>query len=121
MSHNKPQLFAELELSRRLERAEAHANACFVEARARVESETSAEWIEVAGTYAMFDGDGSPLTQSFGLGLFDSVEETHLDQLATFFRDRGAAIQHEISPLALLRPPLLDLLNAHKGLTYRFG
>jgi len=29
-------------------------------------------WIEVGGTYAMFDGPSSPVTQTFGLGIFQS-------------------------------------------------
>ena len=104
-------LFADLDLSRRLERAEAHANARFVEARARVSPEVQAEWIEVAGAYAMFDGVDSPLTQSFGLGLFDEVEAEHVEELTGFFHDRSSAAYHETSPLALQRPPLLALLN----------
>ena len=61
---------ADVLLARRLERAEASANSRFVEARARVNPEVGAEWIEVAGAYAMFDGVQSPCTQTFGLGLF---------------------------------------------------
>jgi len=104
-------LFADLSLARRLEKAEAHASARFVEARARVMPETSAEWREVAGAYAMFDGVDSPLTQSFGLGLFDEVEAEHLEELTGFFHDRGSAAYHETCPLALQRPPLLALLS----------
>ena len=104
-------LFADLDLARRLERAEAHANARFVEARARITPNIHAEWIEVAGAYAMFDGIDSPLTQSFGLGLFDKITPEHLEELACFFHDRGSTVYHEISPLALMRPPLLELLN----------
>ena len=104
-------LFGDLGLSRRLERAEAHANARFVEARARVSPEVQAEWIEVAGAYAMFDGVDSPLTQSFGLGLFDEIEADHMEALTAFFHNRGSPAYHETSPLALQRPPLLELLN----------
>ena len=64
-------MFSDVELSRRLERAEAHANAQFVEARARVSPASGAGWTEVAGTYAMYDGPRSPVTQTFGLGLFE--------------------------------------------------
>ena len=61
----EPGFFSDLDLSRRLERAEAHANAMFVEARARTNPLSGACWIEVAGTYAMYDGVGSPVTQTF--------------------------------------------------------
>ena len=92
--------FVDLDLSRRLERAEASGNAAAVEARARVSAGSGATWIEVAGAYAMFDGAGSPLTQTFGLGLFDAVGPQEMARLETFFRERGAPVHHEVSPLA---------------------
>jgi hypothetical protein len=92
--------FSDLELARRLERAEGHANAKFVEARARVFPESGACWMEVAGAYAMFDGADSPVTQTFGLGMFEAATPAALDTMEAFFRERGAAISHEVSPLA---------------------
>ena len=68
-------LLTDLVLARRLERAEAQSNVDFVEARARVFPDSGATWVDVAGAYAMFDGVTSPLTQTFGLGLFDAVTE----------------------------------------------
>ncbi|MCL4707037.1 GNAT family N-acetyltransferase [bacterium] len=104
-----PQIFSDLELSRRLERAESHANAKFVEARARVYPESGAQWIEVAGAYAMFDGVSSPITQTFGLGLFDPITITELEKIEDFFKERNAPVFHEVSPLAGLE--LVALLN----------
>jgi GNAT superfamily N-acetyltransferase len=89
----------DLSLARRLERAEALANAEFVEARAKAFPDLGAEWIEVAGAYAMFDGVDSPCTQTFGLGMFDEVTDAHLDEIERFFRDRGAKVFHEVCPL----------------------
>lgn len=91
---------SDLALSRRLERCEAKTNAAFVEARARLRPESGATWIECAGAYAMFDGVGSPLTQTFGLGLFASPTSADLDTIERFFEERGAAIFHEVSPMA---------------------
>jgi GNAT superfamily N-acetyltransferase len=103
-----PYPFADLALARRLERTEARANARFVEARARVEPSVGATWIEVAGAYAMFDGIDSPCTQTFGIGLFEPVGHTELEALETFFVQRGAAVHHEVSPIAGSGPlPLL--------------
>jgi hypothetical protein len=93
-------LFAELALARRLERAEGDANAKFVEARARLFPESGAAWIEVAGAYAMFDGVASPCTQTFGLGIFETATSRALDDIETFFRDRGAPVSHDTCPLA---------------------
>jgi hypothetical protein len=93
-------IFADAELARRLERAEGRANAEFVEARASAQPGSGAEWIEVAGALAMFDGPQSPLTQTFGLGLFETVTPADLAALENFFSERGAPVFHEISPLA---------------------
>lgn len=98
----------DLPLSRRLERAEGTANAAFVESRAANEPALGATWIDVGGAYAMFDGVGSPLTQSFGLGLFSSPSSADLETLEDFFLSRGADVFHEISPIA--EPALLGVL-----------
>jgi GNAT superfamily N-acetyltransferase len=101
--------FSDLSLSRRLERAEGRSNADFIEARTKLFPESDAEWIEVAGAYAMFDGIDSPLTQTFGLGVFDLVGESDLEKIENFFQRRGAHVHHEVSPLA--GPALTVLLN----------
>lgn len=103
-------IFSDISLARRLERAEAYGNASFVETRARIDPGSGAEWIEVAGAYAMYDGASSPLTQTFGLGLFDPVTAAELERIEELFRRRGAPVFHEVSPLA--DPQLLPLLAA---------
>lgn len=108
-TNKDPQIFSDLELSRRLERAEAESNARFVEARAQLFPESGAQWIEVAGAYAMYDGISSPITQTFGLGLFDTITSAELEKIEKFFRERGAPVFHEVSPLAGLE--LVTLLN----------
>jgi hypothetical protein len=100
----------DLALARRLERTEARSNAEFVEARGKVYPETGATWIEVAGAYAMFDGVSSPCTQTFGLGVFQPPGPTDLETIEAFFRERGAPVFHEVSPIA--DGSLLELLNA---------
>jgi hypothetical protein len=92
--------FSDLALSRRLERCEATGNAEFVEARARAFPDSGACWIDVAGAYCMFDGVDSPITQTFGLGLFDPITDTELEAIEKFFIERGAPVCHEISPMA---------------------
>jgi GNAT superfamily N-acetyltransferase len=94
------EVLSDIHLARRLERAEAHANARFVEARRRLMPKSEAVWIEVAGAYAMYDGPRSPSTQTFGLGLFQMPTPADMDRLEAFFEDRGSPIFHEVSPLA---------------------
>jgi hypothetical protein len=101
--------FSDVALARRLERAEAHSNAKFVEARAKLFPESGAQWIEVAGAYAMFDTVSSPLTQTFGLGVFEKVTSSEMQRIEEFYQQRGTPVFHEISPLA--DPGLLALLN----------
>jgi len=91
--------FADIELARRLERTEAQGNVNFVEARAEAFPEVGAQWFEVAGTFGMFDGVGSPLTQTFGLGVFQPITSEELDQLEQFFQTKGAGVFHEVCPL----------------------
>ncbi len=108
-SGEAPSFFSDLELSRRLERAEAHANAMFVDARARTSPLSGACWIEVAGAYAMYDGPASPVTQTFALGLFEAPTPRAIEEIERFYLVRGAPVFHEVSPLAGL--PLVAALN----------
>lgn len=103
-------IFSDKSLSQKLERTEARANAAFVEARARLEPESGAGWIDVEGTYAMFDGVESPITQTFGLGLFGEMTAADFDALEAFFTNRNAPVFHEVSPLAgdALMAPLYE-------------
>lgn len=101
--------FSDKNLAQKLERTEARSSAAFVEARAKLQPESGAEWIEVAEAYAMFDGVGSPMTQTFGLGVFDEVTGADMDKLENFFTERGAEVFHEISPL--MDMSLLSLLK----------
>ncbi len=93
-------LFSDLGLSRRLERAEGYACAQFAAARRRLLPESGAEWIECRGAYAVFDGIDSPITQSFGLGLFEELSAATMETIERFFFERGAPALHEVSPLA---------------------
>ena len=92
--------FADIDLARRLERTEARGCAGFVEARAKTFPDVGAQSIEVAGTYAMFDGPGSPVTQTFGLGMFEPITGEHMDEIEQFFQERGAGVLHEVCPMA---------------------
>ena len=101
-------IFVDKQLSQRLERTEARVNVDFVETRARIEPEHGAAWIEVGGAYAMYDGAESPLTQTFGLGMFEDATAAHLDEIEAFFATRNAPVLHEVSPMT--DPSLMELL-----------
>lgn len=99
----------DLSLSRRLEGAEGRSNAELVTARSRLRPDSGAEWCRVAGAWALYDGVDSPCTQTFGLGLFETASDADMDRIETFFRERGADVCHEVSPLAA--PDLLGRLT----------
>jgi hypothetical protein len=103
-------LFFDLALSKRLERAEGHACRQFAKARRSLFPESGAAWMECAGAQVVFDGVDSPATQTFGLGLFEELTAASLDIIERFFQDRGARVDHEVSPLAGVAA--LDLLCA---------
>ncbi|MDZ4801776.1 MAG: hypothetical protein SGI92_26765 [Bryobacteraceae bacterium] len=92
--------FADLALSRRLEAAEGDACRQFAAARRRLQPSCGAEWMECGGGIAVFDGVDSPVTQAFGLGVFEPLTPEVLDAVEAFFFDRGAAAQLEVSPHA---------------------
>lgn len=101
--------FSTKELSQKLERTEARSNADFVETRANLYPDSGAEWIAVGGAFCMFDGVESPLTQTFGLGLFERPEAADLEKIEAFFTKHGAETFHEVSPLT--DPELMTLLG----------
>lgn len=92
--------FADLALSKRLERAEGYACVQFAEARRWLYPESGAETMRCAGADVAFDGVESPVTQTFGLGLFEDATPAALDTIERFFRERSAPVHHEVSPFA---------------------
>jgi GNAT superfamily N-acetyltransferase len=101
-------IFPDLELSRRLERAEGHACMEYATARRRLFPESGADWMQCGGAYVVFDGIDSPLTQTFGLGIFEDLTPAILDRIEQFYRDHGSPVFHEVSPYAGIAA--LDLL-----------
>ena len=94
------QVLTDIALARRLEKTEGRGNAAFVDAQARIDPSSGAIWTSVGGTFAMFAGVGSPITQTFGLGIHLPLAIKELDTIEHFFRSRGSATFHEVCPLA---------------------
>ncbi len=96
--------FVDRDCARAFERVEAHSSIRFAEARKRVHPEVGAEWIEVNGTTAIFDGVDSPITQTFGFGFEEAKLSETLDEIEAFFGSRGAATHHEVCVMAGMEP-----------------
>ena len=103
-------IFANLDLAKRLEGAEAFACAQFAVARKRLDPHSTSAWMNCAGATVVFDGIDAPTTQTFGLGLFEELTAASLDQIEQFFLTRGAEVMHEVCPFA--GASTLDLLCA---------
>ena len=103
-------LCSDLALAQRLERAEGDACRSFAAARRRLFPESGAEWMEIAGACAVFDGVDSPVTQCFGLGIFEPLTAGTLNAVERFFFDRRSPTLLEICPLVGV--DALDLLCA---------
>ena len=104
--------FADIDLARRLELTEARSGVQFVEARQRAFPDRGATWIEVAGTTAMFNGVGSPVTQTFGLGMLEPITAEQMTEIEEFFRSKEAEVFHEVCPLA--DPSVFELIRERR-------
>lgn len=93
-------LFADLTLAHRLEATDAAAGVAFTRAYAGLFPQCAAATLAIMGGSASFAGIDSPMTQAFALGLAGAVTAEELDELEAFYRDRGAAINIELCPLA---------------------
>ncbi|MEO8702251.1 MAG: hypothetical protein ABI867_19560 [Kofleriaceae bacterium] len=93
-------MFMDLALARRVERAEGTIGTSFTEVRQRVMPTVGALWRDFGGTYAIYDGVDSPMTQTFGLGMFEPATPDLLAVIEAFFNERGAVPMHEVSPFA---------------------
>jgi hypothetical protein len=93
-------MFKDVALARELERTEGVVAASFADARRHVQPAMHSEWRDIGGVIATFAGADSPMTQTFGLGMTEPASAAQLDALEGFFREHGAATNHEVSPLA---------------------
>jgi GNAT superfamily N-acetyltransferase len=93
-------MFADLELAKRLERAEGFACVQFAAARKKALPDCNSEWMRRRDADVVFDGVDAPTTQTFGLGLFEQLTADALAEIEEFFLTRSAAVMHEVSPLA---------------------
>jgi hypothetical protein len=87
-------------LAARLETAEALNQVEFARAYNRRGLAPEAAHKKIGSGHAVFAGPDSPLTQAFALGMEGAVSEDELDELEAFFKDRGAAVNIEVSHMA---------------------
>jgi hypothetical protein len=99
-------IFADLDLARRLEGIEAWCGAECARARMQIRPEADTAAVAVAGGYAFFFGEGSPLTEAKGMGMSGPVSDEDLEAMERVFSDRGVPAKVMVCPLA--DPSLLE-------------
>jgi GNAT superfamily N-acetyltransferase len=102
--------FVDLDLARRLEMAQAWRGVHYANAQLTLRPETHITIEAVAGGFAIYAGEGSPLNKAVGLGMYRSVTQAHLERVERFYRSRNAAPRVSVCPLA--DPSLIELLKA---------
>jgi GNAT superfamily N-acetyltransferase len=102
--------FVDLDLARRLEMAQAWRGVHYANAQRTLRPETHSTVEAVAGGFAIYAGEGSPLNKAVGLGMHGPVMQTDLEHVERFYHSRNAAPRVSVCPLA--DPSLIDLLKA---------
>jgi ribosomal protein S18 acetylase RimI-like enzyme len=74
------------------------------------------EAVPLADGWILFDGPGSPVNKVCGIGFDRPITDAELDQIVTFFTERGAEPKVELSPFA---PPELLSGLAQRGFVLR--
>jgi len=102
-------LFIDPALARRLELAHGWRGVEYARAQGRLHLGVHVRIEPVAGGYAIYAGEGSPLNRAVGLGLSGPVTKTDLESVEQFYAGCGAPPRVDLCPLA--DPSLLDLLK----------
>jgi hypothetical protein len=102
-------LFADLDLARRLELADAAKHIDYAEARAKLLGTGCCAWERIGGGYAVFAGADNPYSRVMGLGLDGPVSAAAFEHAEAFYLQRGVQPAFSLCPLA--DPTLLEHLN----------
>jgi len=92
-------LFGSTELAARIERAESRMMASAAEVARRRDPNLEVVVIPLAGGFATWGGDGSPINKVSGLGFAGTLADDELEAVERAFDERGAPVQVEISNL----------------------
>jgi hypothetical protein len=102
-------LFADLDLARRLELADAAKHIDYAGARAKLLGTGCCAWERIGGGYVVFAGADNPYSRVVGPGLAGPVSEAAFEQCEAFYRRHGVQPAFSLCPLA--DPTLLEHLN----------
>ena len=94
-------ILADIELSRRVEGAEARLSSAIGEAAVRYDPEARAFVAQLGSGVAVFAGPDSPSNKIIGAGFEAPPDEGRLDEIERLYFDRAGAVQAEVATLAL--------------------
>jgi GNAT superfamily N-acetyltransferase len=103
-------LFVDLALAHRLEMAHAWRGVEYARAQRTLHPDVPVKIEPVAGGYAIYAGEGSPLNRAVGVGLSGPVSRTDVEFVEQFYASCGAPSRVDLCPLA--DPSLLHLLKS---------
>jgi hypothetical protein len=112
MTDKEALIFADLDLARRLEAADAWFKVAYAKAQSRLRPALGTVIAAAAGGYAVYTGSDSPLSRAVGLGMDGPVGAEEMEKVEDFFHSRGSLARVELCPLA--DPSLVGWLN-HQG------
>jgi GNAT superfamily N-acetyltransferase len=92
-------VFADLDLARRLETAEAAKYAAYARARPCVMPEVNPAVLSVAGGVAVYAGPDSPYNRAVGIGLRGPVSEAEFEQMEDFVANYSMTPKVSLCPL----------------------
>jgi ribosomal protein S18 acetylase RimI-like enzyme len=112
MNSDRPPIFCDTDLAKRIERVEAQLIAEVSEAARRRNADTAGFVIRIAGGVASFAEPGSPFNKVAGLGFGGVPSAATLDEIERAFGARGAPVQVELAHLA---DPAIGALLTDRG------
>lgn len=92
--------FADLAFARRLEMTHAWRSVNYAWAQEKLRPELDCSVEEVAGGYAIYAGEGSPLNRAVGVGLRGTVDEEDVEFIEEFFWSAELPPRIDVCPLS---------------------
>ena len=93
-------IFVDRAIANRFELTHAWRSICYAEAQCVLHPESGATSEPIAGGWAVYAGDSSPLNRAVGFGMAGPVTAADLDHWEQFYRSRGVAPRIDLCPLA---------------------
>jgi GNAT superfamily N-acetyltransferase len=91
--------FIDKALARRLESCEELPQVLYARVFLKMRPEIGAAEEEICGGHMVFAGLGSPIGRATGVGLDQPLTASDLDRIETFYRERGAPSQVDLTPM----------------------